>query len=241
MHGDDVRGTEKLFLRRQRHAVFGRFLAGEILAPGDHLHPERKTDTCDTGTDPPEPHDAQRLALQTDAKRLLPLTVAHRLGFGHDVARARQDQAPRQLDRRVGIVAGVDDFDASRTSGADVDRCVSRTGRRDQFQGRQASDDFRRQRRAFPHHADDIERRKPRNERVDVGNMIVEEREFGRRGQRRPVGAPGGDVLIVVEYRDLHGSVTGRHLQALFDWDATVLAARVRNSSHCSGPQLCRY
>src|ERR1700741_2530188 len=28
---------------------------------------------------------------------------------------------------------------------------------------------------------------------------------------------------------------------ALLDEEATVVAARARNSSHCSGPQLCRY
>src|ERR1700740_785504 len=101
MHGDDVRGTEKLLLRHQCRTVFGGFLAGQILTPGDYLHAKGETDTRDAGADSPEPNDAKRLALQTDTKRLLPMTGAHRLGLGHDVARARQDQAPRQFDRWV--------------------------------------------------------------------------------------------------------------------------------------------
>ncbi len=141
--------------------MFGRFVAREILTPGNHLHPERKAHACDTCTDPPEPHDAQRLAVQTDTERLLPHAGAHSLGFGHEMARACQDQAPRQFDRRIGIVASFDDFDAARASGTDVDRCVSRAGRCDQLQSRQAAYDFRCQRRAFPHHADDIEWCKP--------------------------------------------------------------------------------
>ena len=37
------------------------------------------------------------------------------------------------------------------------------------------------------------------------------------------------------------GPMSGTTVQALSDWEATVLVARVRNSSHCSGPQSCRY
>ena len=90
--------------------------------------------------------------------------------------------------------------------GRDVDRSIPGAGRHEHLQVRQLLEYGARERRAFAHDADDLEVAQPCDEVCRVGDVIVEDRKVGARRQCAPVGHRSGDVLIVVEYRDLgHG------------------------------------
>jgi hypothetical protein len=69
---------------------------------------------------------------------------------------------------------------------------------------RKPFEDFTRQRRSFSHDADDIERQQPFDDRIRIGDKIVEDGDFSSSGDGRPIRHRERDILIVIEDRDFH-------------------------------------
>ncbi len=89
--------------------------------------------------------------------------------------------------------------DASLGRGIDIDGRVARTGRGYELQSRQPLDDRPRQRCALAHDADHVERQQALDDRVEIGQMVIENGDRGAPSERRPIGHLQRHVLIVVQ------------------------------------------
>ncbi len=204
MDRQNVGAAEQLvFGYIRRSGLFGG-LRGQVRAPRDDVHPERRPDPRHPAADPPHSQHAQHRPAQLTAHRRLPTTGAHRAGFVDDPASGSKDQCPGQLDRRLHVAAGRTDIDAAFVGGRDVNRGVERPGGGDHLQPWQALDHGTRQRCALTHHAHHVERCQSLHDGVQIGEVIVEDGDVGARRHLRPVGHAQRDILVVVEDRDPH-------------------------------------
>jgi hypothetical protein len=202
--GQNVSAREQLVFRHiGGPGLFGG-LGGQVRAPRDDVHPERRADLRDPAADPPQPQHAQRRAAELPADGGLPAAVAHRYRLVDDPAGGRQDQRPGELDGRLQVAAGAADVDAAFFGGRDVDGGVEGPGRRDHLQSGQPLDDAARQRCALPHHAHHIEGLESLDHRIRVAEVIVEHGDRRPVCHLRPVGHGQCDVLVIVEDRDPH-------------------------------------
>src|ERR1700722_14430380 len=76
MDGEDIRLPKQLFLRDAYSAAFGRALAGEILAPGDHLHAESGADLRPSAADATETQKPEGPSGHVIANCMLPSAAA---------------------------------------------------------------------------------------------------------------------------------------------------------------------
>jgi hypothetical protein len=204
MDGQNVGATEQLVACHvSRPGLFGD-LRGQVRAPRDDVHPERRPDPRHPAADPAQSEHTQHCSAKLIPDRCLPTTAAHRQGFVDDTAGGGKDQRPGQFDRRLDVPAGRADVDASFLGGRDVDGCVERAGGGDHLQPWQALDDAARQRGAFPHHAHHVERSQPLHHGVLIGEVVGENGDVGVRRHPGPVSHAQRDVLVVVEDRDPH-------------------------------------
>ena len=204
MDRNDIRLAEQRLLVDESGAGSAGLLLGQVLAPGDHLHPEGETDARNFSSDVAQSDDAKALASQVRAEAHLPSSRLERSGFPIDASHARQDQRPSELDGRSGIVARRGDSDAEIGRGLAVDGGVSRSCRSYQLQVRQLLQNLPCKRRAFAHDAYHIERPQPLDDCRGIGNVVVEHSDLRVAPDARPVGKPQRDVLVVVEDRNLH-------------------------------------
>jgi hypothetical protein len=204
MDGQNVRAAEQLvFGYVGRPGLFGR-LRGQVRAPRDDVHAERRRDPRHPAADPPQAQHAQHRPAELTTDRRLPTTAAHRQALVDGPAGDGKDQRPGQFDRRLHEAAGRADVDAVFPGGPDVDGSVERPGGGDHLQPWQALDYATRKRCALTHHAHHIERRQPVHDGILVGDVIVEDGDVGARRHLRPVGHAQRHILVVVEDRDLH-------------------------------------
>src|ERR1700686_4480266 len=105
----------------------------------------------------------------------------------------------------------MNDLHAPLCCGLEIDRGSSRPRRGDQAELGQALDDGTRDRRALPHHADDVEWLQARDDGGGVREMVVEYGDARPRIQRRPVRERKSDVLVVVQHGDSEALLLGRH------------------------------
>jgi hypothetical protein len=204
MDGQDVGATEEfVFGHISRPGFFGG-LRGQVRAPRDDVHAERRPDPRHPAADPAQAQHAQHRSAELTADGCLPTTVPHRKAFVDDPAGSGEDQRPGQFDRRLYVAAGRADVDAVFLGGRDVDGSVERPSGGDHLQPWQARDDVTRQRCALAHHAHHVEWRQPLDDCVLIGEVIGEDGDLGARSHIRPVGHAQRDVLVIVEDRDLH-------------------------------------
>src|SRR5262245_3390465 len=104
MDGDDVGLAEQRVFIDEGRAGGAGDLARQILAPGDHRHAEGEGDPGHLLADITQPDHAEALAPQIYADPRLPAAIADRGGFAGEVARAREDERPGELDGRRGFV-----------------------------------------------------------------------------------------------------------------------------------------
>jgi hypothetical protein len=202
--GQNVGAAEQFVFRHVGHPGLFGGLRGQVRAPRDDVHAERRSDPRHPGADPAKAQHTQRRPAQLPADRCLPSSGAHRKALVDDSARGGEDQRPGQFDGGLHVAAGRADVDAVLLGGRDVDRCVERPGGGDHPQPWQALDDGTRQRCALTHHAHHLERRQPLDDAVLVSEVIRENVDLGAGRHIRPVGHAQGDVLVVVKDRDPH-------------------------------------
>src|ERR1700719_3829190 len=174
MDGDNIRLLEQLVTRDECGAHFSCALGREILAPGYHLHTEGVSDLCHRTADVAETQDTERPPGHVITDRLLPSTAAQRRVLSDEIAGTAQNKCPGQFDRWRRGVAGMNDLHAPLCCSLEIDRGIPGPRRGDHAELGQALDDGTRQRRALPHHADDVERLEALDDGVGVREMIVE-------------------------------------------------------------------
>src|SRR5260370_33965019 len=102
MNRDEIGAAEQLVLVDAGSAGLARLVLGEVLAPGDQLHAERTADRGGTRAQPAEADDAERLAEQIDADRLLPPRARLQpCVLVADLSRQFEQQPDRPLGARV--------------------------------------------------------------------------------------------------------------------------------------------
>lgn len=179
-------------------------LGGQVGAPRNDVHAERRTNSCHAASDPAQSQHAQHRPTQLPTDRGLPATCAYGQRLVREAPGNRQDQRPGQLDSRLDVAAGRADVDTALLGGRHVDRRVERPRRGDHSQLREPLNDAAQQRCSFAHYAHDVEGGQPLHDRVGVEEVIIEDGDLGVSRHRRPVGHAQRDVLVVVENRNLH-------------------------------------
>ncbi len=204
MDRQDVGGGEQLVLRHiGRAGLFGG-LRGQVGAPRDDVHAERLADLRHPAADAAQPQDPSTVPPSwrpTEVCQPPPRTDTDSSTIRRAV---RQNQRPGELDRRLHVAAGGADVDAAFLGGRDVDGGVERPRRGDHLEPRQALDDVPWQWRALTHHAYHVERLESLDDRIRIGDVIVEHGDRGAGGHLRPVSHGQRDVLVIIENRDLH-------------------------------------
>ena len=202
VNGNHVGQAQQLLFRYQPCPGCRGALRGEILTPGDDVHAERQADPRNVRAHVAQADDAECLAGHVIAHAALPAAGAQRGGLREEMARAAEDERPRQLDGGARGVARMNHRDAPLLGRGDVDRGVARPGRGDQFQPRQTLDHGARQGCPLPHDAHHLVRPQSFNHRIGVIQMIAKHIDARSRQYRRPVGELERDSLIVIEHRD---------------------------------------
>ena len=202
---DDVGARQQVLERRRRDPQRGRAGGVEVLAPGEHRHPEREPVAGDAGALASEPDQAERAAEQLRPERVLPAAGADPGVLLVDPPRQPQDQRPGQLGgrRRRRLRAG--DDDPARPRRGEVDRRVPHAGRHQQRQPRQALEQRAREWRSLAHRDDHLETRQPLRERVLVVEVVVEGGQLDGVAEPLPAAQRPCDSLVVVERRDRDG------------------------------------
>ena len=118
MDGDEIGAAEQLVLVDAGSAGLAGLVLGEVLAPADQLHAERTADRGGTRAQPAEPDDAERLAEEIDADRLLPPRARFEPGvLVADLSRQFEHQPERQLGGRMAGGFGAADGDVALARG----------------------------------------------------------------------------------------------------------------------------
>ena len=100
VHADDIARREELVMVEALDTDLRGPLVGEVGAPRDRAHTERSGDGREQRSQIAEADDAERLAFEQRAETDLPAAVANRRILGRDAAGQREDEPPRELDRR---------------------------------------------------------------------------------------------------------------------------------------------
>ena len=93
-------------LRRASSADLGGALGGQVLAPGDHLHPERPRRADHRRAEMAEPGEPERRAAEVGRQVGLPAARPDRAILDRDSLEHRQDQRPGHLGRARDATAG---------------------------------------------------------------------------------------------------------------------------------------
>jgi hypothetical protein len=101
MDGQNVGATEQLvFGYVGRPGLFGG-LRGQVRAPREDVHAERRPDPRHPAADPPQAQHAQHRPAELTTDRGLPTSAAHRQALVDDPAGRGKDQRPGQFDGRL--------------------------------------------------------------------------------------------------------------------------------------------
>src|SRR4029077_456478 len=120
-----------------------------------------------------ETQDTERPPVHVITDRLLPSATAQRRVLDDEITGTAQDKSPGQFDRRRRGVARVNDLHAPLFCSLEIDRGVLGPRRGDHAELGQALDNGTRQRRALPHHSDDVEWLQALDDGVGVREMVV--------------------------------------------------------------------
>ena len=178
---------------------------GGLPAPHEDAHAERPAVAGHHHADPAVSEDAQRVAAQRVSDADLPVPGFEGRHLLRDLARRREDQAPRQLRRgvrrRAGMLARRHDH-AEPRAGVDLDVRVN-ASLADETEGGEAFEERRADRRALPDQHQDLGVREPSLKRVGILDMIAPDRDLVSRELAE--AAEGAQrVVVVVQDGDLH-------------------------------------
>jgi hypothetical protein len=216
VHGDHVGGGEQLLLAHRLGAGLLGVRRIQVLAPRHHLHAERPADLGHPPPLPAEADDAQPLAVQAGADRLLPAAahaerraarasrLLHPPVLGRDVPEQGQDKPPGQLGRRRTDPARAAHGDPAKGRRLQVDGRVRHAGGDQQPQPREAAQPLGVERRPLPHRHDDVERLQRADQRLGPRDVRGEDVDLGPFSHRGPVGTGQRNLLIIIEDRDPH-------------------------------------
>jgi hypothetical protein len=188
----------------------------QVLAPRHHVHTERPADFRHLLALVAQADDAQPLAVQAGADRLLPGPAhaerrpaspaghLHPQVFLRNMPEQGQDEPPGQLRRRRPDAARAAHGDPARGRRLQVDRRVRHAGGDQQLQLRELAQPFGVERRPLPHGHDDVVRLQRADQRFRPSDVLGEDVDLGPFPYRRPVRAGQRNQLIIVEDRHPH-------------------------------------
>ena len=135
MDGDEIRAAEKLVLARILGSRFAAFLRREILAPRQHLHPERLRNAGSAGAELAQPENPERQSFEVKPNRALP-------GHAGLHARILVADAPAELEhqpngnaaRRTADCRRAAHHDPALPRGRNIDGSIARAGRNQQLE-----------------------------------------------------------------------------------------------------------
>ena len=222
VHGHHVRGGEQVLLAHRLDLDLLRTIGIQVLAPGHHVHAERPADLRHPPAQVPQADDAQPLALQPGADRLLPAAARPErrpagpsghlqpLVFFGNVPEQAQDEPPGQLGRGGAEAAGAAHGDPARGRRRHVDGRVGHARGDQQPQPRQPGQPVRVERRPLPHGHDDVVRLQRADQRLGPRDVLGEDIDLGQLPHRGPVRAGQRNLLIIIEDRDPHAPTLPR-------------------------------
>jgi hypothetical protein len=179
MHRDDIRLAKQCLLVDESGAGGAGLRLGQVLAPGDQLHTECKTDARNLFSDVAQPDDRERFTPQVRAEAGLPPTRLQRSGFPVDAPHARQDERPGELDSGSRVIAGRGNRDAEIGCRPRIDGGVSRSSRRYEFEVWELLQDLPWKRSAFSHDAYHLERAQSFDNGRGIGQVVIENDDLG--------------------------------------------------------------
>ncbi len=200
--GDEIRLPEQILLAHIPDTGLLALLGGEVLAPGDHLHPERLRDLGDALPELAQAEHAERQSFEVEADGRLP---AHaRLH-----ARVLVADAPGELEHepdgdargRTADGRGPAHHHVALLGGGDIDRSIAHAGGDEELEIRELLDHRARKSGALAHGADDLEALQRLDHVIGVAEMLAEHLDLEVLCDLRPIGRLEGNVLVVVEDR----------------------------------------
>lgn len=95
-------------------------------------------------------------------------------------------------------------LDTQAGRGGEVDGGIAHAAGEQQLEPRQAAQQGRVETAALAHHADHLERRQALAHGGGVAGVVMDKADLANARQQRPVDDVTGDVLPIIDYRDLH-------------------------------------
>ena len=172
--GHHVGAAQQLHERHRCGTPFRGPPGSQRPAPGEHVHPERRTDLGDLAADPTQSEHTQRRPGQIAAQRRLPAPGLQRGGLAHQVPAVGQDERPGELDGRRRDPVRVADQDPPPGRCRHVDHRVAPPGGHDQSESIQSVDHRGREGRPLPHQDHCLVGRQSLGQRVRVDHVVGE-------------------------------------------------------------------
>ena len=116
---------KQLSLGNQSGARGGSLFLRQVLAPCHDFHSKRPRNPSNLAPDVPEAKHAEHLASNAIPNGSLPAAGPNGSGFSGQISCGRENERPGQLDRRTGVVVGMQDLDAEFGRRLDIDRSIS--------------------------------------------------------------------------------------------------------------------
>ena len=113
MDGENICLLKQFLLRNQSRTGCRSLFWRKILAPRHDFHSECARYTGNFPPDIAEAKHPEHLPSKAVTNCSLPATGPNRSGFDDQISCARENESPRQLYGRTGVVVGVPDFDTA--------------------------------------------------------------------------------------------------------------------------------
>ena len=216
-----LRGQQLAPWTRQLRPGLARALRRQVLAPGDHIHPERPRGRDHRAAEAAEAEQPERRAGEVARQSLPARRRRGSRGPRGDALEQREDQRPGDLDRArharrlaapAPIVAsardpGAADAHAALRRYSTSSDGVAHPGRDHQLQVRELLEHLARERGALAHQHQHVEA----GERAAGAARAASARRRKRpRRRARPSRRTVGDAVVVVENSDAHGQQVSR-------------------------------
>nr|BFE42956.1 hypothetical protein GCM10017547_08490 [Pseudarthrobacter oxydans] len=210
MERGDVGLAEQLLLGHQPRTGLLRRPGRQVLAPGQHLHPEGLPVGRNAAPDLAKSHNTKGFSCQLESHRGLPGTGAQGVLLGCQVPGDGQQECPRQLGSGGGRTRSSADGDALLGSRGNINGGIRHPGGYQELEAGKFLEHFARKGGPLAHgnHNGCIRQRGHqglgRGERFTVGNNADP-----LRFQGCPVGKTMGYILVVIKDGEavLHGGV----------------------------------
>src|SRR6056297_2357823 len=204
MDRGDIGNTQQVYEAfHTLHTNLGTTRVVEVRAPRHDPHAEGTGQVRHDRAQPAQSDQAKCQPFQIPTSLGLPSSASERVDVGQQVARGRKDQGHCKMRGRGRPTGGAADRDTVCRGGGGVDGKVAHSGGHEQTQVGKRLDQCRRERGAFTHHAQNVERGECVDKAV-FGDRVGEDRHFG--AKIAPVRKAMGISQVIVEYSNFHGS-----------------------------------